>query len=84
MRPIPYTATYTVHSRPDQEDTSYTTHNRVLVRALRELLAEAGSPTLPAFLPKIGITVQACSSVADAMQIIEESNDAPHLSRPGL
>ena len=78
------TITYTVHGRPGQQDTSYTTHNRVLVRTLRELLAEAGNPTLPAYLPSIGITVQACSSVADAVQIIEESNDAPHLSRPGL
>ena len=54
------TITYIVHSRPGQQDTSYTTRNRVLVRTLHELLVEAGSPMLPAYLPIIGITVQAC------------------------
>ena len=62
MRTIPYTATYIVHSRPDQEDTSYSTRDRVLIRTLHELLAEADNPTLPAFLPMAGITVTACSS----------------------
>ena len=63
------TITYIVHGRPDQQDTSYTTRDLVLVRTLRELLVEAGSPTLPAYLPIIGITVQAVHDHADQEDI---------------
>ena len=66
------TITYTVHDRPGREDTSYTTRDRALVQTLLELLIEAGNPTLPAFLPKIGITVTACSSAGYAWK-----GDAP-------
>ena len=50
--------TYTIHHRVGMPDATHTVTTSPLVRAVLTELSVAGHPSLPAYLPKLGITIQ--------------------------
>ena len=65
--------TYTVHQQPGTPDRTYTVTNPVLMHTLQDLLADAGHPPLPAYLPSAHITVQ---------RLVQEGTSVAHAAPP--